>query len=150
MKGEPYVIEYNARMGDPETEVVVPRLQTDLVALLKAAATGQLSTIKVEVDPRTACTIVAVSGGYPEDYKKGFSISGLAEATATDVSIFHMGTQWRNDQVVTNGGRVLCVTAFGSTVSEAAARAQLAQEKILFEGKYFRRDIGFEFNREKE
>ena len=150
VKGDPFVIEYNCRMGDPETEVVMPRLQTDLVALLKAAAIGQLSTIKVEVDSRTACTIVAVSGGYPEDYKKGFSISGLAEATLNDVSIFHMGTQLRNGEVVTSGGRVLCVTAFGSTVSEAAARASLAQEKILFEGKYFRRDIGFEFKGEKE
>jgi len=146
VKGEPFVIEYNCRMGDPETEVVIPRLQTDLVALLKAAATGQLSAMKVKTDPRTACTIVAVSGGYPEHYKKGFTISGLEAAAGTDVSIFHMGTQLRDGVIVTSGGRVLCVTAFGNSVVEAAKHARSMQEKIQFEGKYFRGDIGFEFN----
>jgi phosphoribosylamine--glycine ligase len=102
--------------------------------------------MKVKTDPRTACTIVAVSGGYPEHYKKGFTISGLEAAAGTDVSIFHMGTQLRDGVIVTSGGRVLCVTAFGNSVVEAAKHARSMQEKIQFEGKYFRGDIGFEFN----
>lgn len=146
VKGEPFVIEYNCRMGDPETEVVMPRLKTDLVQLLQAAAMGRLHNIQVETDPQTACTIVAVSGGYPADYNKGFPITGLSLQQDGGVSIFHMGTQRKGEQVLTNGGRVFCVTAFGKTIAEAAQRASAMQDKIQFEGKYFRRDIGFEFN----
>ncbi|MBU6177400.1 MAG: phosphoribosylamine--glycine ligase [Bacteroidetes bacterium] len=144
VKDEPFVIEYNCRMGDPETEVVMPRLQTDLVELLAAAAAGELKTQTIKTDPRTACTVVAVSGGYPEDYKKGFPIQGLDQLPDSSL-VFHMGTQQKGDDIITSGGRVLAVTAFGNTVSEAAAAARTIQDSIQFEGKYYRRDIGFEF-----
>ncbi|MFM7645340.1 MAG: phosphoribosylamine--glycine ligase [Sphingomonadales bacterium] len=141
--GDPYVIEYNCRMGDPETEVVIPRLASDLVALLDAAALGQLQKSDLQVDPRTACTVVAVSGGYPEGYKKGYPISGL------DISgeslVFHMGTELKDGQVVTSGGRVLAVTSFATSVSEAAAKSQQVQQTIQFKDKYCRTDIGYEF-----
>ncbi|GDX41616.1 phosphoribosylamine--glycine ligase [Bacteroidota bacterium] len=144
VKGEPFVIEYNCRMGDPETEVVMPRLQTDLVELLAAAAAGELKTQTIKTDPRTACTVVAVSGGYPEEYRKGFVIQGLDQLPDSSL-VFHMGTQQKGDDIITSGGRVLAVTAFGNTVSEAAAAARTIQDSIQFEGKYYRRDIGFEF-----
>ncbi|MBM3414465.1 MAG: phosphoribosylamine--glycine ligase [Bacteroidetes bacterium] len=144
VKGEPFVIEYNCRMGDPETEAVMPRLQSDLVELLAAAATGELKNYVIETDPRTACTVVAVSGGYPEDYKKGFSIQGLDQLPDSAL-VFHMGTQQEGDQIITSGGRVLAVTAFGNSVTEAAEAASTTQSVLQFEGKYYRRDIGFEF-----
>jgi len=144
VKGEPFVIEYNCRMGDPETEAVMPRLQSDLVELLAAAATGELKNYVIETDPRTACTVVAVSGGYPEDYKKGFSIQGLDQLPDSTL-VFHMGTQQEGDQIITSGGRVLAVTAFGNSVTEAAEAASTTQSVLQFEGKYYRRDIGFEF-----
>jgi phosphoribosylamine--glycine ligase len=141
--GDPYVIEYNCRMGDPETEVVIPRLATDLVALLNAAATGQLQNRSVPVDSRTACTVVAVSGGYPEGYAKGYPISGLEQPH--DSLVFHMGTALHEGQVVTSGGRVLAVTSFANSVVEAAALSQQVQAKILYKDKYCRTDIGYEF-----
>ncbi|MBM3412395.1 MAG: phosphoribosylamine--glycine ligase [Bacteroidetes bacterium] len=144
VKGEPFVIEYNCRMGDPETEVVLPRLQVDLVELLSAAAKGELKNYTIETDSRTACTVVAVSGGYPEEYKKGYSIQGLDQLPDTAL-VFHMGTQQEGDQTITSGGRVLAVTAFGNSVTEAAEAASKVQSAIQFEGKYYRRDIGFEF-----
>jgi phosphoribosylamine--glycine ligase len=144
VKDELFVIEYNCRMGDPETEVVMPRLQTDLVELLAAAAAGELKNQSIKTDPRTACTVVAVSGGYPEDYKKGFPIQGLGQLPASSL-VFHMGTQQKGEQIVTSGGRVLAVTAFGNSMSEAAATARTIQDAIQFEGKYYRTDIGFEF-----
>lgn len=144
-EGEPFVIEYNCRMGDPETEVVIPRLKNDLVALLEAAANGNLKNLSIEADPRTACTVVAVSGGYPGEYAKGFPVTGLREAAYTDSLIFHMGTSDKKGEIVTSGGRVLCVTSFGNSISEAAAKSFLVQEKIQYEGKYYRRDIGYEF-----
>jgi phosphoribosylamine--glycine ligase len=142
--GEPYVIEYNCRMGDPETEVVIPRLKSDLLELLVAAAKGDLKNKKVEVDTRTACTIVAVSGGYPEDYQKGFPISGLNSAIG-DSLVFHMGTVQKDDEVLSAGGRVFCVTSFANSIQEAAARSREIQDKIQFEGKVYRSDIGYEF-----
>lgn len=141
---DPYVIEYNCRMGDPETEVVIPRLQNDLVELLLAAAQGELPAKKLEVDPRTACTVVAVSGGYPEDYQKGFTITGLGNKSES--LVFHMGTSVKEDQVVTSGGRVLAVTSFANNITQAAALSFQRQQEIQFEGKYYRDDIGFEFN----
>lgn len=144
-QGEPYVIEYNCRMGDPETEVVIPRLKNDLVELLAAAGKGQLKNYKIEANPQTVCTVVAVSGGYPGDYAKGLPISGLQEAATMGSLVFHMGTADKNGAIVTSGGRVLCVTSFANTISEAAAQSFLVQEKISFEGKYYRRDIGYEF-----
>ncbi len=142
---EPYVIEYNCRMGDPETEVVIPRLKSDLVELLIATAKGDLSSQKVEQDPRFATTIVAVSGGYPGDYGKGFAMNGL-DATSDNVRLFHMGTKDADGKVVTSGGRVICATALDATLQGAIAKSRKAIEAIDFEGKYYRKDIGYEFS----
>jgi phosphoribosylamine---glycine ligase len=142
---EPFMIEYNCRMGDPETEVVIPRLKNDLVALLKATADGKLNEITIETDKRTAATVVAVSGGYPGDYEKGLSISGIDSINEDDSILFHMGTQQKENEVVTNGGRVLCITSYGKSVFDAVEISKLEIQKIAFEGKYYRTDIGFEF-----
>ncbi|MBM3440414.1 MAG: phosphoribosylamine--glycine ligase, partial [Bacteroidetes bacterium] len=141
----PYVIEYNCRMGDPETEVVMPRLQTDLVALFEQTCRGQLATVKVAQDPRFAVTVMAVSGGYPGDYQKGYPIAGLDQPT--DAMVFHAGTLQQGDIVVTHGGRVLAVTSFGETPAQAAQASLQSLEKIQFQGIYYRRDIGYEFFR---
>jgi len=138
--GDPYVIEYNVRMGDPETEVVLPRLRSDLVTLLEAAARKELAGVQPEVDPHTAVTVMLVSGGYPGRYEKGKLMTGLAGAEG--VISFHAGTKLAGNGVVTDGGRVLALTALGATIEEAAAKARAAAEKVDFEGKYFRRDIG--------
>jgi phosphoribosylamine--glycine ligase len=143
---EPFVIEYNCRLGDPETEVVMPRLKSDLVELLEATAKGKLKTAKVEEDERTACTIMAVSGGYPGSFEKGFAISGLAEPLPDDSLVFHAGTKKENDDVVTAGGRVLCVTSYSNKISNAAKKSRHVLEQINFEGMYYRRDIGYEFD----
>jgi phosphoribosylamine---glycine ligase len=143
---EPYVIEYNCRMGDPETEVVMPRLKTDLVELFMATDKGTLNTIKIEQDSRYACTVMAVSGGYPGDYDKGFVISGLSKAVPPDSLVFHAGTSLKDGNVVTSGGRVLTVTSYGNTVSAAVARSKETLQQISFEGMYYRQDIGFEFD----
>jgi len=143
--GEPYVIEYNCRMGDPETEVVMPRLKNDLVELLIAAGNGKLENINIETDERTACTIVAVSGGYPGDYKKGKEITGVAHALDSNSILFQMGTVLQNGQLLTNGGRVLCITSFGKDVAESTSIASMALQKISFQGMNFRNDIGYEF-----
>jgi len=145
VEDEPYVIEYNCRMGDPETEVVLPRLKNDLVALFRAVSAQALRECRIEQEPRTACTIVAVSGGYPGSYEKGLPITGLDQPLPEDSLIFHAGTRIEKDEVVTNGGRVLCVTSFADTVYEAVDRSRDILEKIYFEGIYYRRDIGFEF-----
>ncbi|HEY4063255.1 MAG TPA: phosphoribosylamine--glycine ligase [Puia sp.] len=144
---DPYVIEYNCRMGDPETEVVLPRLKNDLVTLFQATAAGRLDEVVIEKDERIACTIVAVSGGYPGSYEKGLPISGLEEQPAGDQEsfVFHAGTRTDKEAVLTNGGRVLCVTSFAETVYEAVDRSRDVLEKIYFEGIYYRRDIGYEF-----
>jgi phosphoribosylamine--glycine ligase len=141
---DPFVIEYNCRMGDPETEVVIPRIKNDLVDILAATARGQLQNKNIEVDERFAATIVAVSGGYPNDYEKGFKISGL-DTIMENAHLFHMGTKEENNQVVTNGGRVLCATVLGQTLEEAINGSRDLVEALEFEGMYFRRDIGFEF-----
>jgi phosphoribosylamine--glycine ligase len=143
--GEPYMIEYNCRMGDPETEVVIPRLKSDLVELLKAAAGQQLDTVKIETDPRTACTVVAVSGGYPGEYVKGYEIEGMESINPDDSILFHMGTTIKEGKVVTNGGRVLCITSFGRSVYDAAEISREEMAKISFDGMEFRSDIGYEF-----
>lgn len=141
---DPFVIEYNCRMGDPETEVVMPRLKNDLVTLLKAAAEKKLDTVTVTCDERYACTVVAVSGGYPGDYEKGFEITGLDAATP-DSLIFHAGTKKAYDAILTNGGRVLCVTSYGDSVADAVNKSKDVLGQISFEDMYFRRDIGYEF-----
>ena len=143
--GEPMVIEYNCRMGDPETEVVMPRLKTDLVELLQATASGNLSNMQVDIDPQTAATIVAVSGGYPGDYEKGLKIHGLSEAEATDSIVFHAGTLSTGEDIVTNGGRVLAVTSFGNDIKSAVEICKETLMNVYFEGVNYRHDIGYEF-----
>ncbi|MBV4357983.1 phosphoribosylamine--glycine ligase [Pinibacter aurantiacus] len=143
---EPFVIEYNCRMGDPETEVVMPRLKNDLVDLFIATQNGTLNSIKIDHDSRVACTVVAVSGGYPGDYKKGFEIKGLGGKTVSgDTMVFHAGTAAQNDKVVTAGGRVLCATSYGDSVSDAINKSKQTLADIEFDGMYFRKDIGYEF-----
>ena len=140
VKGEPMVIEYNVRMGDPETEVVLPRIKTDLVELFQAVANEKLDEVSLEVDERSATTIMMVSGGYPEDYEKGFEISGLQNVT--DSIVFHAGTKIENNKVVTNGGRVLAITSYGNSFEEALKKSYQNIEELHFDKMYFRKDIG--------
>lgn len=141
VKGEPMVIEYNVRMGDPETEVVMPRIVSDLVPLMDAAARGNLGDLPLEIDPRTAVTVMLVSGGYPGSYEKNKVIFG-AEVTGGTIP-FHAGTKRGTDGVLrTSGGRVLALTSYGRTITEALERSFGAAGKVDFEGKYYRRDIG--------
>lgn len=142
VKGEPMVIEYNVRMGDPETEVVMPRIQSDLVALFQAVANQKLDEATLEIDPRSATTIMVVSGGYPEDYDKGFEISGIE--SVEDSIVFHAGTKLENGKVVTSGGRVLAVTSFGNNFQEAIKKSYQNIDKLHFDKMYFRKDIGFD------
>jgi phosphoribosylamine--glycine ligase len=146
VNGTPYVIEYNCRLGDPETEVVLPRLATDLVALFAAMDNGTLEDANISFDHRFLATIMAVSGGYPGDYEKNKPISIAPEiAESKDSIVFHAGTKSSGDQILTNGGRVLAVTSYGDSIAEAAAKSKNMLQKIHFEGMYFRGDIGFEF-----
>lgn len=148
--GNPFVIEYNCRLGDPETEVILPRIKTDLVDMLEAAASGNLGSIEVETDSRYAATVVAVSGGYPGDIEKGKTISGYQQAGSRDSFLFHMGTAERDGNVVTSGGRVLCATSLASDLASAVAKSLHTISEISFEGKYYRRDIGYEFLQDDE
>ena len=140
VKGEPIVIEYNVRLGDPETEVVIPRIKSDLVELFQAVANEKLNEIALEIDFRSATTVMLVSGGYPEDYKKGKIISGLENIH--DSIVFHAGTKLENEKILSNGGRVLAVTAFGDTFQEAIKKSYQNIEKLHFDKMYFRKDIG--------
>lgn len=142
---EPYMIEYNCRMGDPETEVVIPRLKNDLVDLLDAVSTQQLDKVIIETDPRTACTVVAVSGGYPGDYQKGYEINGIDNVNADDSLLFHMGTSIKDGKVVTSGGRVFCITSYGRNVFDAVEISKEEMKKVTFTDMNYRQDIGFEF-----
>lgn len=142
VKGEPMVIEYNVRMGDPETEVVMPRIQSDLVELFQAVANQKLDDVTLEIDPRSATTIMVVSGGYPEDYGKGFEITGIENVE--DSLVFHAGTKIENGKIVTNGGRVLAVTSFGDNFQEAIKKSYQNIDKLHFDKMYFRKDIGFD------
>lgn len=143
--GQPYMIEYNCRMGDPETEVVIPRLKNDLVELLKAAANQQLDKVKIETDSRTTCAIVAVSGGYPGEYIKGNEIRGLDDINPEDSILFHMGTAVIDGKVVNNGGRVFCITSYGRSVFDAAEISKEEMQKVSFDSMEYRSDIGYEF-----
>jgi phosphoribosylamine---glycine ligase len=143
--GEPNVIEYNCRLGDPETEVVIPRIKNDLVELLLATAEQRLDKIRIETDERAVATVVAVSGGYPGDYKKGMVISGLQEPPLQNSIVFHSGTKNENGHIVSNGGRVLAVTSFGENIAEAVEQSNYVLEQLDFEGMYYRTDIGYEF-----
>ena len=143
--GEPKVIEYNCRMGDPETEAVLPRIKNDLVELLMATSQQRLNEIKLVTDKRATATVVAVSGGYPGTYDKGKIILGLDGHVLEDTIIFQSGTTNEEDAIVTNGGRVLAVTSFGSNITEAAEQSVYMLEQIHYEDMYYRSDIGFEF-----
>lgn len=145
VNNEPFVIEYNCRMGDPETEAVIPRIKNDLVDLFTATAQSQLHSVDLEIDDRHACTIVVASGGYPNEYRKGLPISGLDAGASPDVLLFHAGTKQTAEGVVTNGGRVCCVTALAPRLDDAVAAARKRIATIDFDEKYFRRDIGYEF-----
>lgn len=139
---EPKVIEYNVRMGDPETEVVVPRLKSDLVEVLLAMANGTLDQVDLEIDDRAATTVMAVSGGYPEAYEKGKEITGAENIE--DSIVFHAGTKMSNGKVVTNGGRVIAITSFGKDFREALNTSYQNMEKLHFDGMYYRKDLGFD------
>ena len=143
--GEPNVIEYNCRMGDPETEVVIPRIKNDLVELLIATDAQKLNEITIETDERAVATVVAVSGGYPGDYHKGKVILGLDTPVLENTLIFHSGTKKDGDEIVTNGGRVLAVTSFGENITEAVEQSNYMLEQLHFEEMYYRTDIGYEF-----
>lgn len=145
VNGDPYVIEYNCRMGDPETEVVMPRLENDLVGLCVAATQKELHLVKVNTDPRAAATVMAVSRGYPSSYQKGFPITGLEEDFGKQSLVFQAGTDKKDGEIVTNGGRVLCVTSYGSDIAEAVNTSLDALGYISFDGIYYRSDIGYEF-----
>lgn len=140
VEGEPNVIEYNCRMGDPETESVMLRLNSDIVDLLEGVATGTLGQCNVDIDTRSAVCIMLVSGGYPENYVKGYPISGIDKVEGSIV--FHSGTALKNGQLVTNGGRVIAVSSYGNTKEEALQKSFNEAQKIQFKHRYFRRDIG--------
>lgn len=143
---EPFVIEYNCRMGDPETEVVMPRLDSDIVEHFIATGNGSLAAEQLRYSPRAACTVVVASGGYPGDYEKHKVIKGLSDpAVASDTIVFHSGTKNSGHDIVTNGGRVLAVTSFGTDISDAVSRSNQVIDQIRFDKKYYRRDIGYEF-----
>lgn len=140
--GNPYVIEYNARLGDPESEVIIPRIKSDLFDLIEGVAYGTLSEKEIEIDKRSVTTVMLVSGGYPGDYQKGMQVEGLE--LIKDSVVFHAGTKRTDDRVVTSGGRVLAVSSWGKTMKEALKKSYINAGLIKFEGIYYRTDIGFD------
>jgi phosphoribosylamine--glycine ligase len=146
MNDEPYVIEYNSRLGDPETEVVLPRISSDLVELFDACASGKLDQCELKTDERHAATVMLVSKGYPEAYEKGKEMK-LPEVSGSSI-LFHAGTKLQDGRLLTNGGRVMAVTSFGESLEDAVRTSTDIAKQIEFEGKYFRNDIGYEFRDE--
>ncbi len=144
VNGNPYVIEYNVRMGDPETEVVIPRIKSDLLDLFEGVATNTLSERDLEISDQTVCTVMAVSGGYPETYEKGKEITGLE--SVTESIPFHAGTKSVNEKVHTNGGRVIAVSSMGRNTKEALEKSYTSLAKISYEAMYYRKDIGFDLD----
>ena len=142
VNNEPFVIEYNVRLGDPETEVIIPRLKSDFLKILEAATNKRLNEIDVEFDERSATTVMLVSGGYPEDYQKGKKITGLD--SINDSIIFHAGTKLEDNRIVSNGGRVISVTSYGNTFKDALKQSYKSIDSIKFDDMYFRKDIGFD------
>lgn len=142
VKGEPKVIEYNVRMGDPETEVVIPRIKSDLLNLLKGIKDGTFSEKDLNVNDEVATTVMLTSGGYPEKYSTGYEVSGVEDIVSSIV--FHAGTKYENDKLITSGGRVMAITSFGKTMEEALKNSYESVSKINFKGKYYRNDIGFD------
>lgn len=143
VKDEPFVIEYNARMGDPETEVVMPRIESDLVELLVAAAKKELDQVKIKFSDKAATTVMLVAGGYPDEYEKGHPISGLDKVK--DVFAFHAGTKaGSKGEVLSNGGRVIALTAYGETIGDALNKSKAAAELVTWQDRYYRKDIGFD------
>jgi phosphoribosylamine--glycine ligase len=149
VNGDPYVIEYNCRMGDPETEVVIPRLETDLVGICIAATQQELDKVELRVDKRAAATIMAASRGYPTGYEKGFEIKGLDGRYGKQSMIFHAGTKEEDKKILTNGGRVFCVTSFGEDIEDAVNTSLDVLDHLDFEGMFYRTDIGYEFKSPK-
>ncbi|MDZ4750501.1 MAG: phosphoribosylamine--glycine ligase [Flavobacteriales bacterium] len=142
---EPYVIEYNCRLGDPESEVIIPRIKSDLLAIFEGIATKTLSECDLEIDERTAATVMLTSKGYPEKYEKGKEITGLGGVTNS--LVFHAGTKIQGDKILTNGGRVLAITSFGNEIEDALRKSYANAETIDFKGKYYRKDIGFDLKK---
>jgi phosphoribosylamine--glycine ligase len=140
--GNPYVIEYNVRMGDPETEVVIPRIKNDILDLFEAIAMQKIHTKNIEIDDRTLATVMLVSEGYPEDYKKGFEIHNIEKVENS--LVFHAGTKKSDEKILTNGGRVLAISSFGNDKNSAIEQSNINAEIIDFRGKYYRKDIGFD------
>jgi len=144
VNGNPFVIEYNVRLGDPETEVVIPRIKSDLVEILDSLGSKTLDKQTIEIIPETVCTVMAVSGGYPEAYEKGKEITGIENITESIV--YHAGTKNEGDKIVTNGGRVIAMSSFGSTKKEALEKSYASLTKLNFDKMYYRKDIGFDLN----
>ena len=143
--GEPKVIEYNCRMGDPETETVIPRIESDLVELFLATAQQRLHEKNIIINPKSVATVIAVSGGYPEEYEKGKEIKGLNKLSTTGGMLFHCGTVKKNELTVTNGGRVIAATSYGQTIKEAVKSSINTLQQLTYDGMYYRTDIGYEF-----
>lgn len=142
VEGDPYVIEYNARLGDPESEVIIPRIKSDFFELIEGVAYGNLHEKGIEIDNRSVTTVMLVSGGYPGDYNKGLPVSGLD--LTDDCMVFHAGTKPAGSEVITSGGRVLAVSAFGNSMKEALAKSYRNASLLKFDGIYYRKDIGFD------
>jgi len=139
---KPFVIEYNVRMGDPETEVVMPRIQSDLIEMFQAVVSGNIKSYELKVDTRTAAAVMLVSGGYPENYENGKEIKNIN--AVKESMIFHAGTKQDGNMIVSNGGRVMAITSLGNSISEAIEKSNYYADIIKFEGKHFRKDIGFD------